>query len=393
MTARRVSSAMATLLLALATLAVSTGCRAPGPRATPGLVAVHIARDAWREPHELLALIDGAAEVGCQRVVLEDRRDGTVVHGSAFEPWSEHLNGVDPGFDPVALALERARRHGLELYLAMQVVPVWSGAAPPREPQHPWHVLRAWRWVDSRGAEQSPRAGALLCLDPCLPEVRRYLASVIVEPARRYDVDGLVLVDARYPRGYPTVPPGNVGDPPQGARTRELYRGSTGLAPADDAGAWQRWRATQLTELVRLVRQELDALGAATDRPRPPLLVAEVLPDEAGARLEQQDWRLWLEQGLVDAVAPVDDGQRGTALARERRALWGERVDGGTLVVPVLSVPAGRGLDPEWTAEVRAVLAETGAVIVRGAEPWLRTALPDVSGDSSRRAFLDAVGW
>jgi hypothetical protein len=375
-------------LSALALLAVA-GCRSTAAterKAREGL-AVHVARSSWSEPHELLALIDGAAEVGFGTIVFEDRCAGTAAHPSPYEPWSEHLGGVDPGWDPLALALGRARERGLRFLVAMQLVPVWSGAVPPRDPEHPWHKLRAWRWVDAEGKEQALRPGALLSLDPCLPEVRLYVATVVLEVLRRYDVDGLVLVDARYPNDYPSVPRGAHGDPPQGERTRALYRDATGLAPADDDAAWRRWRATQLTELVRLLRAGANAIPG---RARAPELIAEVLPDLEAARAQQQDWRAWLDQGLVDAVAPIDDGRRDPNLLRVRTEHWRERTLGGARFMPALRVDvsptavADDGenaraplLDRVWSTRLAALRAATGMVLVTGAEPWLRTGLPD----------------
>lgn len=365
------------------------GCRsaAASRHGARGALAVHITRSSWREPHELLALIDGAAEVGFGTIVFEDRRDGSVAHPSAHEPWSEHLGGVDPGWDPLALALGRARELGLRFLVAMQVVPVWSGAAPPRDPKHPWHVLRDWRWVDAQGKEQWLRDGGLASLDPCLPEVRQYVANVVLEVLRRYDVDGLVLVDARYPNDYPSVPRGDNGDPPQGERTLALYRAASGLAPADDDAAWRRWRATQLTELVRLVR---DGARDMPGRAQSAELIAEVLPDPVAARAQHQDWRAWLDQGLVDAVAPIDDGRRDPSLFRVRTEHWRERTLGGSRILPALRVdvvpsavlddganPRAPLLGGEWSTRLAALRAATGAVLVTGAEPWLRSGLPD----------------
>ncbi|MEZ6016558.1 MAG: family 10 glycosylhydrolase [Planctomycetota bacterium] len=353
---------------------------------------MHVSRASWTEPYELLALIDGAAEVGFDTVVFEDRRYGTVVHPSAYEPWSEALNGVDPGWDPLAVALERAHERGLRFLVAMQVIPVWYGASPPRDARHPWQALSAWRWRDASGEEQALRADALVSLDPCLPEVRRYLANVVVEPLRRYPIDGLLLVDARFPNEYPALPRGNPGDAPRSARALELYRAATGLAPDDDAAAWLRWRANQLTALVALIRSEA---RAALGPDRSFELDAEVCPEREVAETQQQDWRAWLREGLVDAVVPFDDGLRAPVVWRERQAEWRDRAAGGARVMPVLTVepdPFGVALTGEWGARLAGARAATGAVLVAGAEPWLASGLADLaSGNGSRSALARAL--
>jgi uncharacterized lipoprotein YddW (UPF0748 family) len=52
-------------------------------------------------------------------VVLQVRPESDALYASALEPWSRYLTGTqgeDPGYDPLAYAVEQAHARGLELH-------------------------------------------------------------------------------------------------------------------------------------------------------------------------------------------------------------------------------------------------------------------------------------
>jgi uncharacterized lipoprotein YddW (UPF0748 family) len=125
----------------------------------------------------------------------------------------------------------------------------------------------------------------------------------------RYPVDGIHLDYVRYPGlevGY-------------GDAMREGFREAWGVDPVSltlgenrlirEYGseralvlhrAWREFKASQVTALVRAVREE------TLSRPSPVFLSAAVRPDPAEAlTVFGQDWVGWLDQGLVDVVAPM----------------------------------------------------------------------------------------
>ena len=67
--------------------------------------------------------LDEAARLGMTDVFFQVRGQADAFYRSELEPWGHQLGGGDPGFDPLAVAVKRARRQGLRAAL-----PGW----PPR---------------------------------------------------------------------------------------------------------------------------------------------------------------------------------------------------------------------------------------------------------------------
>jgi len=146
-------------------------------------------------------------------------------------------------------------------------------------------------------------------IDPAAPGVARWFASTFQELILGYpELDGIHFDYIRYPDVLPFAPGSRFGvgmDFGYGLATRQRFHEETGLeAPFQDkpgsANRWDQWRRDQLTALIREVR---DAAAVA----RPDLLFsAAVLAYPERAYLSMfQDWRGWLDEGLLDFAVPM----------------------------------------------------------------------------------------
>jgi len=146
-------------------------------------------------------------------------------------------------------------------------------------------------------------------LDPAAPGVAERLSAIFGELLERYPaIDGLHLDYIRYPDVLPFVPGSRFGvglDFGYGAGTRARFKAETGLearfgAPSATANRWDSWRRDQVTRLVAAVR------GAADVSQPDALLSAAVwaYADRAYLALGQ-DWRGWLDDGLLDFAVPM----------------------------------------------------------------------------------------
>jgi len=145
-------------------------------------------------------------------------------------------------------------------------------------------------------------------LDPAAPGVAERLVAVFAELVARYpSLDGLHLDYIRYPDVLPFSPGSRfqVGiDFGYGAASRARFEAETGLgAPGPDGGgngdAWDDWRRGRVTDLVRRIGKA----GRASRRDLQLSAAVSAYPERAYLSLFQ-DWRGWLDAGLVDfAVA------------------------------------------------------------------------------------------
>lgn len=296
----------------------------PAPLPMPGPVkAVWVARFHYHYPDDVRAIIRNCAELGFNTVLWQVRGDGTAMYRSRIEPWSGEYNHRDPGFDPLAVAVEEAHKHGLRLEAWVNVMPGWRGPKPPPMQNQLHYTHPEWFLHDSAGKRQplstlDPKTNKptsfYVILNPCLPEVRRYITSVVEEIVTRYDVDGVHLDYVRY--AWETTK--NAAKLyPRDAKTLALYRRQTGKSPDDSPTDWDHWRMNQLTRLVSDIRDVIERRRSGAT------LTAAVIADPARAFREHfQNAPAWLSAGLVDALMPMaytTDADRFSANVRAYR--------------------------------------------------------------------------
>jgi uncharacterized lipoprotein YddW (UPF0748 family) len=137
--------------------------------------------------------------------------------------------------------------------------------------------------------------------------VERLSATFADLITRHPELDGLHLDYIRFPDVLPFAPGSRfrVGlDFGHAASTRALFLEQTGLqAPGPkssaNADAWDEWRRERVTALVAAIRS-----SARTAQPKLELSAAVIAYADRAYLSLFQDWRRWLEDGLLDfAVA------------------------------------------------------------------------------------------
>lgn len=269
----------------------------PSPIPMPQPVrAVWVARFHYKYADDIRVIMRNCAEMGFNTVLWQVRGNATVAYPSRLEPWAEEFDFRDPGFDPLGLAVQEAHANGLRIEAWVNVMPGWRGRNPPAARTQLWHTHPHWFLHDAAGARQ-PLGDFYVILNPCLPQVRRHITSVMEEIVTRYEVDGLHMDYVRY--AWDTTP--NARNLyPRDPETLRLYRQQTGLAPDDDPQAWDSWRANQLTQLVSDIRRM-----TRSRRPGLTLTAATWGDPTRGYRDFFQNAVGWLRSGLLDAAYPM----------------------------------------------------------------------------------------
>lgn len=147
---------------------------------------------ATQQKASLKSILDGMQAARMNTVFLQVRPMCDALYESAYEPWSQFLTGTrgkDPGYDPLAFAIEEAHKRGMELHAWINPYRYESsknmhGANDPIRKNHPEWLL-----------EYSKS----FILDPGNPEVSEYLVNIIKDIITHYNVDGIVFDDYFYP--------------------------------------------------------------------------------------------------------------------------------------------------------------------------------------------------
>lgn len=280
------------------------------------------------EPARIERLIADARALAATDLFVQVYRGGRAWYDASLADVAPYQEIVErTGSDPLRLLLDAAHREGLRVHAWVNVLSLSGNRNAPiltdLGPDAAMVDRRGRSVLDyPRGELPEPdrswyRMGTPgVYLDPAAPGVRDRLVATFLELVDRYpDLDGLHLDYIRHPGVLPFVPGSRFGvglDFGYGAASRERFRAETGLAgpyrePSQPASsrlvhttAWDAWRRRQVTELVRQIR--VAVLEHHVDL----LLSAAVISYADRAYLSlAQDWRGWVEDGLVDFAVPM----------------------------------------------------------------------------------------
>jgi uncharacterized lipoprotein YddW (UPF0748 family) len=252
--------------------------------------------DADAQRAQARALVGRAAQLGLNALLLQVRPACDALYASTLEPWSEYVSGVqglDPGYDPLAMWVDEAHRAGLQLH-------AWFNPFRARHPSAQSPL--AAQHVASRQPGWVLRYGDLLWLDPGLPEAREHSLAVVADVVRRYDIDGVHIDDYFYP--YP-VKQGDVEAPfPDDASYAQH-------ANIHEKGqAREAWRRSNVNAFVQALHAQTKAAKpwvlvsiSPFGLPRPDLRPPGVAGFSAYDKL-YADAEHWMAQGWCDAISP-----------------------------------------------------------------------------------------
>lgn len=247
-----------------------------------------------QQKKELLAILDAAAQLRLNAVILQVRPACDAFYASELEPWSEYLTGVsgrapEPFYDPLVFAIEEAHKRGLELHAWFN--PFRARHHSSTSEPSPKHIIRT-------RPELVRKYGKYLWLDPGEPAARAHSLRVVMDVVTRYDVDGIVFDDYFY--SYPEPgPDGRKLDFPD-YTTWQRY--GAGLSRAD-------WRRENVNSFIRSVRDSIVRVKPWVKFGVSPFGIwrPEHPPGTRGLDAYAElyaDARLWLRQGWVDYLAP-----------------------------------------------------------------------------------------
>lgn len=160
---------------------------------------------------EMTDIFDKLQRGNMNAVCFQARPVSDAFYQSSYEPWSHILTGTrgkNPGYDPLAYAVQEAHKRGMELHAwvnpfryevtagerttAISNGKGLAGSDPIRD-AHP-----EWLLTYSNGTFNGT------ILDPGNPAARAYVVKVLMEIVNNYDIDGILMDDYFYAYGGTT---------------------------------------------------------------------------------------------------------------------------------------------------------------------------------------------
>jgi uncharacterized lipoprotein YddW (UPF0748 family) len=241
---------------------------------------------------ELLTLLDRAQAAGMNAIFFHVRPNADAVYRSSLEPWASLLSGTqgtDPGWDPLAVAVEESHRRGMQLHAWIN--PFRAGSVGDS-------AKVAANFVSRQRPDIVRAYGPQLWMDPGEPETHDRSMRVVLDIVNRYDVDGVHLDDYFYP--YPLS---------DSARRPIAFPDSATYAKYGNGKSLGDWRRSNVDRFVERLYREVHAAKPAVSvgispfgiwRPGNPAQVTGLDAYEAISA----DSKRWLQSGWVDYLVP-----------------------------------------------------------------------------------------
>ena len=279
-----------------------------------------------RQKEELCKILDQLQACHINTVVLQTRLRGSVIYPSKIEPWDVILTGQydrDPGYDPLAFAIEETHRRGMELHAWLVTVPAFKIEVARKMGKR--SLLRTHPELLRKHGEQ-------YYLDPGLPGSAEYLVSLCREIVSRYDVDGIHFDYIRYPEQAETFS--------DGASYRKY-------------GKWKDKRTWRLDNITRIVRMSYEAIKEL--KPWVRVSCSPVGKYNDMSRYSARGWSAygavyqdaqgWLSEGIMDMLLPMMyfQGDHFYPFAAD----WQEHTNGRT-VAPGLGIYFLSPKEKDW---------------------------------------------
>ena len=306
----------------------------PPPREFRGVWIATVGNIDWpskpglpveQQKAEMLAMLNRAAQLNLNAVVLQVRPASDAIYESRIEPWSGYITGTmgkapAPFYDPLEFAVREAHKRGLELhawfnpYRAGVLGAKWSFSANHVSRTHPKMVHKY---------------GKYLWLDPGDKEAQNYSLKVVMDVVDRYDIDGVHFDDYFYPYKEEDAQ-GREMDFPDDA-TWQKYQASGGTMSRGD------WRRDNINTFVHRLYNSIKAakpwvkFGVAPFGIWQPGQPPQIKGFDAYNVL-YCDSRKWLMDGWVDYCSP--QLYLGDRFARAKFSNFAEMVDGAKPEAP-----------------------------------------------------------
>ena len=293
--------------------------------------ALWVVRTTLTSPEKIRQLVSSAADNGFNTLIVQIRGRGDAYYNSRVEPRSIDLKDQPPSFDPLALTLTEAHKRGLKVHGWLNTNLLANLDALPNHPEHVYNKHPEWLAVPKPVAAElynvSPRdpvyrqkivewskanRGELegVYTGPANPKVRDHIYNIWMDVLKHYPVDGLHFDYVRF--ASPDFDYSRTSlekfrkwlEPQLNADERKQLKQALQTnplaAPEMFAAKFADFQRAQVTMLVERIYR-------AVKKRKPEALVSAAVfaNDENAYTRRFQDWRRWLQMGILDVACPM----------------------------------------------------------------------------------------
>jgi uncharacterized lipoprotein YddW (UPF0748 family) len=293
--------------------------------------ALWVVRTTLTSPEKIQQLVNAAADNGFNTLIVQVRGRGDAYYKSRVEPRAVELKAQPASFDPLALTITEAHRRGLKVHAWINTNLLANLDALPTDPAHVYNRHPEWLAVPKPVAAElfklRPRdpvyrlkivewskanRGELegVYTGPANPKVKDHIYNIWMDVLKRYPVDGLhfdyvrfASPDFDYSRMslaafekwlQPQLSPSERRALKDALKQNPLAAAETFPAKFAD---FQRAQVTALVERIyRAVKKRRSEV----------LVSAAVFANDENAYTRRfQDWKRWLQMGILDVACPM----------------------------------------------------------------------------------------
>ena len=293
--------------------------------------ALWVVRTTLTSPEKIHQLVSSAADNGFNTLIVQIRGRGDAYYKSRVEPRAIELKDQPATFDPLALTLEEAHKRGLKVHGWLNTSLLANLDALPTHPAHVYNKYPEWLAVPKPVAAElynmSPRDPAYrqkivewskanrgelegVYTGPANPKVRDHIYNIWMDVLKHYPVDGLHFDYVRFASpdfDYSRTSLENFRKwlEPQltSDERRELkntLKTNVLAAPEMFPAKFADFQRAQVTTLVQRIYRDVKKR-----RPNALVSAAVFANDENAYTRRFQDWRRWLQMGILDVACPM----------------------------------------------------------------------------------------
>jgi uncharacterized lipoprotein YddW (UPF0748 family) len=273
--------------------------------------------DGIYTPAQIDKLVAAATAANVNALVVQVGRRGDCFCNRASMPRTQAA--IDPlPYDPLDTLVAKAHMAGIEVHAWIITTAMWNSSVAPRDGSHAFNThgptatgYDNWLGVRYDGAlRESASPSANWFFDPGHPDAADYMAEMYLSVARSYDIDGLNFDRVRYPDlPLASWPDDNAWG--YNAVALDRFHAATGRSdrPLPNDAQWSQWRRDQITAVVRKVYVESYAIKPQLRISADTITYGDYAGDWTASRPYRetlQDWRGWMEEGILDLNIPMN---------------------------------------------------------------------------------------